>query len=67
MKNVYVSQKIEQQLPEWVSYQLWYRLSQLLHELFAVLVPQQILKRLLLQTGSLLHGVDDVLHSLTDM
>lgn len=27
MKNVYVSQKIEQQLPEWVSYQLWYILS----------------------------------------
>ena len=27
MKYVYVSQKIEQQLPEWVSYQLWYILS----------------------------------------
>lgn len=27
MKNVYVSQKIDQQLPEWVSYQLWYILS----------------------------------------
>lgn len=27
MKNIYVSQKIEQQLPEWVSYQLWYILS----------------------------------------
>lgn len=27
MKSVYVSQKIERQLPEWVSYQLWYILS----------------------------------------
>lgn len=27
MKNVYISQKIERQLPEWVSYQLWYILS----------------------------------------
>ena len=27
MKNVYVSQKIERQLPEWVSYQLWNILS----------------------------------------
>ena len=27
MKNVYVSQKIEHQLPEWVLYQLWYILS----------------------------------------
>ena len=27
MKYVYVSQKIEQQLPELVSYQLWYILS----------------------------------------
>ena len=36
-------------------------------ELLAVLVPQQILDGLLLQTGNLLHGVDGVLHSLTDM
>lgn len=27
MKNVYVSQKIEQQLPEQVPYQLWYTLN----------------------------------------
>ena len=27
MKNVYVSQKIEQKLPEWVPYQLWYTLN----------------------------------------
>lgn len=27
MKNVYVSQKIEQQLPERVPYQLWYTLN----------------------------------------
>lgn len=27
MKNVYVSQKIEQQLPERVPYQLWYILN----------------------------------------
>lgn len=27
MKSVYVSQKIEQQLPEWISYQLWYTLN----------------------------------------
>lgn len=27
MKNVYVSQKIEQLLPEWVPYQLWYTLN----------------------------------------
>ena len=27
MKNIYFSQKIEHQLPEWVLYQLWYILS----------------------------------------
>ena len=27
MKNVYVSQKIDQLLPEWVPYQLWYTLN----------------------------------------
>ena len=27
MENIYFSQKIEHQLPEWVSYQLWYILS----------------------------------------
>ena len=27
MENIYFSQKIEHQLPEWVLYQLWYILS----------------------------------------
>ena len=27
MENIYFSQKIEQQLPEWVLYQLWYILN----------------------------------------
>ncbi len=43
------------------------RCRQLLHELLTVLVSQQILDGLLLQTGGFLHGVDGVLHSLTDM
>ena len=46
---------------------LLHHFRQLLHELFAILVPQQIFDGLLLQTCSLLHGVDGVLHSLTDM
>ena len=46
---------------------LLHRFRQLLHELFAVLVPQQILDGLLFQAGNLLHSVDGVLHSLTDM
>ena len=44
-----------------------HRLGQLLHEVLAPLIAQQILDGLLLQTGNLLHGVDGVLHSLTDM
>ena len=27
MENIYFSQKIEHQLPEWLLYQLWYILS----------------------------------------
>lgn len=46
---------------------LLHRLGQLTDQLFAVLVPQQILDGLLLQTGNLLHCVDGVLHSLIDM
>ena len=38
-----------------------------LNELLSELIPQQILDGLLLQTGNFLHGVDGVLHSLTDM
>ena len=41
---------------------LLHRFRQLLHELFAVLVPQQILDGLLLQTGGFLHGVDSSLN-----
>ena len=46
---------------------LLHRFRQLLHELLAVLVPQQILDGLFFQAGNLLHSVDGVLHSLTDM
>lgn len=46
---------------------LLHSLGQLFDQLLAVPVPQQILDGLLLQTGNLLHGVDGVLHSLTDM
>ena len=35
---------------------LLHSLRQLLHELLAVLIPQQVLDGLLLQTGKLLHG-----------
>lgn len=38
-----------------------------LNELLAELIPQQILDGLLFQAGNLLHSVDGVLHSLTDM
>lgn len=38
-----------------------------LNELVAVLIPAKVLNRLLLQAGNLLHSVDGVLHSLTDM
>ena len=44
-----------------------HRLGQLADQLFAVLVPQQILDGLFFQAGNLLHSVDGVLHSLTDM
>lgn len=46
---------------------LLHHFRQLLHELLTVLVSQQILDGLFFQAGNLLHGVDGVLHSLTDM
>ena len=38
-----------------------------LNELVAVLIPAKVLNRLLLEAEHLLHSVDGVLHSLTDM
>lgn len=46
---------------------LLHHLGQLADQLLTVLVPQQILDGLFFQAGNLLHSVDGVLHSLTDM
>ena len=46
---------------------LLHHFRQLLHEVLAPLIAQQILDGLFFQAGNHLHGVDGVLHSLTDM
>ena len=54
------------QIPDAVEL-LLHHLGQLADQLLTVLVPQQILDGLFFQAVNLLHSVDGVLHSLTDM